>query len=199
MVLNLLCTQTLATIWGFENGAAAQWLPYGPDRKLMGGWFQNKLESSLVWFWVSVKSTEAISEREKAISWKISQGSLQPRPHPSSLMKETVLTCPNCFVSWWMWVDMSYSWGKREWPGREAHWLNTWDLSTYLISMENSRVCCCLFLCLSFFFFFFSVTICHSPSQWAVMVTCSRTGKAWQGADSPGILYLLNCTSSSVW
>lgn len=30
----------------------------------------------------------------------------------------------------------------KECPGREAHWLNTWVLSEYLISMENSGFLC---------------------------------------------------------
>lgn len=111
--------------------------------------------------------------------------------HPSAFMKENspCLSKLFCFM-----VDVSgcvllLGLGRM---ARKAHWLNTWDLSTYLISMENSRVfVVCLFV---FMFGFCFVFLCDHLS-WClsvgVMVTCSRTGRAWKGADSLGILYLL--------
>jgi hypothetical protein len=35
----------------------------------------------------------------------------------------------------------------KECPGREAHWINTWGLSKYLIIMEDSRFLCNLTNC----------------------------------------------------
>lgn len=62
------------------------------------------------------------------------------------LMKETVLACPDCLFM----VDEDAlvllrvnqelnTFCRKGCPGRKAHWLNTWVLSRYLVSIENIR------------------------------------------------------------
>ena len=81
------------------------------------------------------------------------------------------------------------------WEGmpKEAHWLNTWVPSRYLISMENSRLFCYMTNCHGLHS---GVSWLHAPDQ-----------VVWQGVDSmPAGLnseipkgFELNLTSSSVW
>jgi hypothetical protein len=73
----------------------------------------------------------------------------------------------------------------KEYPGREAHWLNTWGLYWYLISMENSRV------------FMLSEELSWS-SQRCVVVVCSRAGRGRQGV-APFLLFsILRFTGSGL-
>lgn len=85
---------------------------------------------------------------------------------------------------------------RKEYLGRGAHWLNTWGLSSFLISMGNSRFSC-YYDQLSW------------SSSWGAMVICSRSG-SWEkdlASRIPGVLKsevpqglgLFNPTSSSVW
>ena len=93
-------------------------------------------------------------------------------PQWQSLMKEMVLACLNCFI---FMVNVNISlllrvnqglnnFFRKGCLGREAHRLNT----RYLISMQNSR--------------FYATRLVVMGLSGVVMVTCSRTGRAWQGA-----------------
>ena len=74
-----------------------------------------------------------------------------------SSMKETGLACPNCFIhGGWGCIPLTRlnqrlnTFWMKGCPGKEVHWLNTWGLSSYPISMRYS-------------IFYATMTSCHVP------------------------------------
>ena len=77
---------------------------------------------------------------------------------------------------------------RKECPGRVANWLNTQGLSRYLISTETARFLCYDWMPWSF--------------MWDAVVTCSRAGRAWQGAGPMRALFsakFYRVWPNSVW
>jgi len=112
-------------------------------------------------------SAENMERREKAFSrfrWSSLQRRPETTPSPSHppwrkdrpcLFKLLYLMADvNACIHLWVKGLNTFCW--KEWPGREAHWLNAWGLARYLISIENSR-----FLCY--------MTDCPGP-PWSVVV-----------------------------
>jgi hypothetical protein len=62
----------------------------------------------------------------------------------------------------------------KEYPGREAHWLNTLGLFRYLISTENSRLLCYM-------------TNCHGPLSGVSWLHVPNQ-VVWQGAASMPVI-----------
>jgi hypothetical protein len=96
-------------------------------------------------------STEELEERPtgdlgEALYDKGLCPSLLPLPRRPSLVKKTVLVVQTILFMLdedayiLLRVDQTLNtFCKKGCPGRGAHWLNTQGLSSYLISMENSR------------------------------------------------------------
>ena len=101
-----------------------------------------------------------------------------------------------------IWLIEGETFPRKVCLGREAHWLDTWSLSRYLISVENSalfiivlvtcsRTCnlvgrgfkCLLFLVMRFFF----LNLLHhtSSSVW------------WQGSSCPTQYYFIKLTDGT--